>query len=75
MWKKMNTFGYFTMLGILLVLFLVMLQHGIKSQCLLDDMKEHRFSVIFTLITVQNDLHPFVCTILCFWNEQLLPVS
>jgi len=34
------------MLGILLVLFIVMLQHRIKSQCLLDDMKECWFSVI-----------------------------
>jgi len=42
----MNIFGYFTILGILLVLSIVMLQHGIKSHCLLDDMKERWFSVI-----------------------------
>jgi len=46
MWKKTNIFGYFTILGILLVLFIVMLQHRIKSQCLLDDMIECQFSVI-----------------------------
>jgi hypothetical protein len=60
MWKKMNIFGYFTMLGILLVLSIVMLQHGIKSHCLLDDMKERRFSVILHWL-----LFKMISTLLC----------
>ena len=63
--KKLSISSYVTEL--------VMLEHKRKYQFSSHDIKKRHFFRYVTLITVQNDLHPNLRTILCVSTENLLP--